>query len=154
MNPTSPSNVARKKPNAALEGHVGERSQAVKCCPFKSGVSSEGCPFEYGVGLKGRPIEPRCHEHRVVVFITRDSSKDLLKERLGDHHSSRIDLAGFVELPERRVPLLLASVDQALGSRIEANPDAALFIACRPVDASLVHHAPPCLDRLTVQHLP
>jgi hypothetical protein len=80
--------------------------------------------------------------------------KNLVQERLGDRHATRVDLTGLAELLERRVPLLIPGVGQALGSGGKAGADAAIFVARSPRDASLVRHAPPRhLDRLTVQHL-
>jgi hypothetical protein len=37
-------------------------------------------------------------------------SKDLLKERLADRPATRVDLTGFAELLERRVPALVGGV--------------------------------------------
>jgi hypothetical protein len=50
----------------------------------------------------------------VVFSVVRCRSEDLLEERLGDRNATRVEVTGFAELLQRRVPLLVAGVGQAL----------------------------------------
>jgi hypothetical protein len=107
------------------------------------GGALEGHHVKADVALEGRPIKTGCHEDRATFRVMWCRRKDLLEEHLGDRHATRVDLTGLAKLLERRVPLLIAGMGQALGSCGEAHADAVVFVACRPRDGSLVHHAPP-----------
>jgi hypothetical protein len=116
--------------------------------PFEPGGVLEGHPAEPGV-LEGRPLKTNCFERRVIFRVVRCRGKNLIEERHGDWHATRVDLGGFAELLERRVPLLTRGVGQALETCSKADANAAVFVACwLPLDAVLVPHAPPASSGL------
>jgi hypothetical protein len=131
------------EPGGGLEGHPAEPGPALEGHPVEPSFVLEGRPAEPGVALEGCPIKTGCHEGRLVFRVVWCRRKDLFEERLGDRRAACVDLTGLAELLKRRVPLLIGGVGQALGSYGEADADAAVFVTCRPLDASLVRHALP-----------
>jgi hypothetical protein len=135
------------EPGFVVEGRPPEPGPAVEDRPDQPGFAVGDRSAEPGAAMEVRLLEPGCHECRVAVRVAWCGSEDPLKERLGDRHATCVDLAAFGELLERRVSLLIASVGQALRSCSEADADAAVVAACRPVDARLVRHTPPASSR-------
>jgi hypothetical protein len=68
-------------------------------------------------------------------------SEELFKERLGDRDATGVDRTGLAELLERSRAVLVAGMGQAGGAIGEADADAAVVAARRPVHSSLVRHA-------------